>query len=212
MKYLRTDNDGEYTSEEFQRYCIEEGITRHFTTVYTPQQNVVFERLNRTVLEKVWSMLSEFGLLEEFWAEAVNTAIYLVNLSPSSAIKISTPFELRHKRMADNSRLRIFGCIAYLLIPKEHRIKLEPTSKKCCFLGYASGVKGYKLWYLVACKVIVSRDVSFNQPGLLKEGENVEVNKGKSLLTNIVVGRYDHSITNDMSHEEALIHVEQVLE
>ncbi|OAE30804.1 hypothetical protein AXG93_857s1050 [Marchantia polymorpha subsp. ruderalis] len=60
--------------------------------------------------------------------------------------------------------------------------------------------------------MIVSRDVSFNEPGLLKEGENVEANKGKSLLTDIVVEEFDHSITYDPSHEEAPIHVEQVLE
>ncbi|OAE24056.1 hypothetical protein AXG93_2402s1150 [Marchantia polymorpha subsp. ruderalis] len=124
----------------------EEGITRHFTTVYTPQQNAVSERHNRTVLEKMRSMLSESGLPGEFWTEAVNTVVYLVNFSPSSAINFSTPFELRHKRMADYSVLKVFGCTAYPLTPKEHRTKLDPTSKNCRFLGYASGVKGYRLW------------------------------------------------------------------
>ncbi|OAE21955.1 hypothetical protein AXG93_242s1390 [Marchantia polymorpha subsp. ruderalis] len=112
----------------------------------------------------------------------------------------------------DYSRLRNFGCTAYPLIPKEHKTKLDPTSKKCRFLGYVSGVKGYRLWDPVANKVIVSRDVSFNRTGLLKEGEDVEINKGKSLLTYVVVGEFDHSIINDQSYEEAPIHVEQVLE
>ena len=84
-------------------YCKEEGITSHLTTVYTPQQNAVPERLNRTVLEKVRSMLSQSGLPPEFWAEAVNTAVYLVNLSPSSAINFLTPFEMRHNRVVDYS-------------------------------------------------------------------------------------------------------------
>lgn len=66
VKYLRSDNGGKYTSEEFHRYCREKWILCHFITVYTPQQNVVSERLNRTVLEKVLSMLSESGLTEEF--------------------------------------------------------------------------------------------------------------------------------------------------
>lgn len=209
VKYLRSNNGGEYTSEKFQRYCTEEG---RFTMVYIPQQNAVSERLNRTVLEKVRSMLSEFGLPREFWAEAVNTAIYLVHLSPSSAIYFSTPFELRPKRMADYNRLRIFGCTAYPLIPKKHRTKLDPKSKKCRFLRYASGMKVYRLWDPFSSKVIVSRVVSFNEPGLLKEWENVKADKGKSLLTDIVVGEFDHSIINDLSHEETLIHVRQVLE
>lgn len=69
-------------------------------------------------------------------------------------------------------------------------------------------MKGYRLWDPVARKVVLSKDVSFNEP----EDENVEANKGKSLLADIVVGKFDHSITNDQTHEEAPIHVEQVLE
>lgn len=211
VKYLRSDNGGEYTSEEFHRYCKEEWITRHFTTVYTPQQNALSKRLNRTMLEKVRSMLSEYGLPGEFWAEAVNTAVYLVNLSLSSAINFSTPSELRHKRMADYSRLKVFGCTTYLLTPKEHRTKLDPTSKKCHFLGYTSGVKGYRLWDPLARKVIVSRDVSFNELGLLKEGEISKTprsDKRKSQITDIVVGDFDHFITNDLLQEGAPVHQE----
>ena len=104
-------------------------------------------------------MLSQSGLPHEFWAEVVNTAVYLVNLSPSSAINFLTPFEMRHKRVADYSQLRVFGCDAYSLTPSKDRSKLEPTSKKCRFLGYATDVKGYRLWNLVTYKVIVNRDV-----------------------------------------------------
>jgi len=206
VRYLRSDNGGEYTSKEFGRYCKEEGITRHLTTVYTPQQNAVSERFNRTVLEKVRSMLSQSSLPYEFWAEAVNTAAYMVNLSPSSAINFSTPFELRYKRVADYSRLRVFGCAAYPLIPKETRTKLDPTSKKCQFLGYASGVKGYRLWDPVACKVIVNRDVSFHEPRSLKEGEISQAprtDKGKSPLPDIVEGEIDHYSFDDMPQEDA---------
>ena len=171
VRYLRSDNGGEYTSKQFGLYCKEEGITRHLTTVYTPQQNIVAERLNRTVLEKVRSMLSQSSLPHKFWVEAVNTAVYLVNLSPSSAIDFKTLFELRHKRVADYGQLKIFGCTAYPLIPSENRSKLDLTSKKCCFLEYASGVKSYKLWDTIICKIIVSRDIHFNEPRSLNEGE-----------------------------------------
>jgi transposase InsO family protein len=53
VRYLRSDNGGEYTSKEFRRYCKEDRILRHLTTVYTPEPNAVVEWLNRTVLEKV---------------------------------------------------------------------------------------------------------------------------------------------------------------
>jgi transposase InsO family protein len=58
VKYLGSDNGSAYTSKEFGRYYKEKRITYHLITVYTLEQNVIAERLNRTVLEKVWSILS----------------------------------------------------------------------------------------------------------------------------------------------------------
>jgi hypothetical protein len=161
VRYLRSDNGNEHTSKEFERYC-KDGILRHLIIVCTPQQNTMAEPLNQTVLKKVKSMLSQSGLSHEFWAEVVNTAVYLINLPPSKAINFLTSFEMRHKRVADYHRLKVFDCDAFSFTPKETRSKLEPTSKKCCFLGYASGVKGYKQWDPVAKKMIINRNVSFN--------------------------------------------------
>ncbi|KAL2622484.1 hypothetical protein R1flu_002689 [Riccia fluitans] len=104
VRCLRLDNGGEYISGKFEMYCEQEGITRHLTTFYTPEQNGVVEWLNQTLLEQARSMLSHSGLPLEFWAEAVNTAAYLVNLSPCSAVQLKTPFELWHKRVPDYSR------------------------------------------------------------------------------------------------------------
>jgi transposase InsO family protein len=78
IKCLRTDNGGEYTSDEFDNFCQHEGIKRQFTTAYTPQQNGVAERMNRTLLEKTRAMLKAAGLGKSFWAEAVNTACYVI--------------------------------------------------------------------------------------------------------------------------------------
>ncbi|OAE23684.1 hypothetical protein AXG93_4520s1070 [Marchantia polymorpha subsp. ruderalis] len=93
---------------------------------------------------------------------------------------------------------------------KQHRktFGVETHSSK----EILDGVKVYRPWDPVASKAIVSRDVFFNEPGLLKERENVEANKGKSLLTDIVVREFDHSITNDMSHEKTPIHMKHILE
>lgn len=114
-----------------------------------------------------------------FWAEAINTAAYLVNLSPCSAIDYKTPFEKWHKQNADYTRLRVFGCDAFAHVPKESRTKLDPRATKCIFLGYQRDVKGYRLWDPLSCKLVVSRDVSFNESRSSKEGENgPTTNKG----------------------------------
>lgn len=114
MKFLRSDNGGEYVSQEFGAFCENEGVTRHFTNVYTPQQNNVLGRLNRTLLDRSRSMLSHAGLPQIFWAEAINTAAYLINLSHCSAISYKTPFEMWHKWNAHYSYIGVFGCDAYL--------------------------------------------------------------------------------------------------
>ncbi|GJY89530.1 retrovirus-related pol polyprotein from transposon TNT 1-94 [Tanacetum coccineum] len=94
IKCLRTDNRGEYTGDEFDTFCRQEGIKRQFTTTYTPQQNGVAERMNRTLLERARAMLATASLGKSFWAEAVNTACYVINRSPSTAVELKTPMEM----------------------------------------------------------------------------------------------------------------------
>ncbi|GJT46274.1 retrovirus-related pol polyprotein from transposon TNT 1-94 [Tanacetum coccineum] len=94
IKCLRTDNRGEYTGDEFDTFCRQEGIKRQFTTAYTPQQNGVAERMNRTLLERARAMLATASLGKSFWAEAVNTACYVINRSPSTAVELKTPMEM----------------------------------------------------------------------------------------------------------------------
>jgi len=84
----------EFYSVEFDQFRKNEGIVRHHTVRYTPQQNGVVERMNRTLLERAQCMLSNTGLSKCFWAEAVNTTCYLVNRSLSTAIDFKTPEEV----------------------------------------------------------------------------------------------------------------------
>ncbi|KAL2653645.1 hypothetical protein R1flu_021773 [Riccia fluitans] len=209
LEYAHSDMWG-----EFEMYCEQEGITRHLTTFYTPEQNGVVERLNRTLLEQARSMLSHSSLPPKFWAEAINTAAYLVNLSPCSAIQLKTPFELWHKWVPDYSKLRVFGCIAYAHTPRENRTKLNPKAKKCYFLGYQQGVKGYRLWDPIDCKLIVNRDVSFNEARSLKEGEKAQApntDKGESQPSG-VEGEIIHDINHDTPQGDLPTIVEDVFE
>ena len=94
-------------------------------------------------MEKVRCMLSNAQLLKSFWAEVASTACYLINHSPSLAIEKKTPQEVWSSSPATYSYLKIFGCPAYAHVDNGN---LEPKLVKCIFLGYKSGVKGYKLW------------------------------------------------------------------
>ena len=78
---------------EFEGYLRKEGIKHELTVSKDPEQNGVAERMKRTIVETARSMLAEAKLPGRFWAEAVATAVYLRNRSPTTAVKGMTPFE-----------------------------------------------------------------------------------------------------------------------
>ena len=94
IKYLRTDNGLEYRDKEFIRFCELESITRHFIVKETPQQNKVAERMKKTLAERARCIRLNAGLPKVFWAETVNTASFIINRSPSSAIDFKIPEEV----------------------------------------------------------------------------------------------------------------------
>ena len=91
VKTLRSDNGGEYNSREFTSYLTKEGIKHELTTPHTPRQNGVAERLNRTLIEGVCTMLADSKLPHRFWAEALSTIVYLRNRSPTKALEGNHP-------------------------------------------------------------------------------------------------------------------------
>lgn len=91
---LRSDNAKEYISKEFRDYLESQGIRRQLSVEYTPQQNGVAERANRTIVEMARAMLIKSNVPKALWAEAVNTAVFLRNKCPSKANSGVTPYEL----------------------------------------------------------------------------------------------------------------------
>ena len=159
VKTLRTDNGGEYTSNEFEKFLKEQGIRHEKTIPKTPQQNGIAERMNRTLVEATRSLLLD--MKKEFWAEALTTAVYLRNRSPTSVLPDRTPYEALTGEKPDVRHLREFGCECYAHIPKDERKKLDPTARKCIFLGYGDSTKAYRLYDDERGRVIHSRDVRF---------------------------------------------------
>lgn len=120
IKMLRSDGGGEFTSSEFSEFCHQQGIERQITAPYTPQQNGVAERKNRSLVEMARTMIVDQGLPHKFWAEAVYTSVYLQNRLPTKAIEDDiTPIEKwsDHKPAIDH--LKIFGSLCFVHVPKE---------------------------------------------------------------------------------------------
>jgi hypothetical protein len=163
IKVLRIDNGREFCENEFEEFCKKCSIERQKTTPYTPQQNGVVERMNKMLMEKERRMLSGVGLGQEFWAEAVGTACYLVNTSPSSSLGDKTPQEVWTGKEYSLTNIKVFGCDAYVHVPKENMSKLDKKVEKCIFIGYKYGLKGYKIWNPETKKVVYSRDVVFRE-------------------------------------------------
>jgi hypothetical protein len=90
--------------------------------------------INETLMEKARSMLSGVRLGQEFWAEAVGTSCYLVNQSPSSASDDKTPHEVWFGKKPSLQHLRLFGCDAYVHVPKENRSKLDKNDERVSLL------------------------------------------------------------------------------
>ncbi|KAL3833987.1 hypothetical protein ACJIZ3_008723 [Penstemon smallii] len=201
-KCMRTDNGGEYTSNEFDNFCQQEGIKRQFTVAYTPQQNGVAERMNKTFLERTRAMSRTAGIAKSFWAEAVKTACYVINRSPSTAIDLKMPMEMWTGKPADYSHLHTFGSPVYVMYNAQERSKLDPKSRKCIFLGYVDGVKGYRLWDPIAQKVIISRDVIFTDDKI-QEKENDSTSKEKPDTTTVEVEVEDRQEQEVLDSSEA---------
>ncbi|CAL8999643.1 unnamed protein product [Prunus brigantina] len=163
IKCLRSDRGGEFLSSEFNKYCEEFGIQRQLTVAYSPQQNGVVERKNITVVEMAKSMLHEKGIPYEFWVEAINTAVYLLNRCPSKSLKKVTPFEAYTGRKPGITHLKIFGSPCHVHILSALRHKLEENSHKCIFVGYEIYEKGYRLFDPKSRKIILSKDVHFDE-------------------------------------------------
>lgn len=161
IKFFRSDRGGEYNSHEFINFCEEHGIQKQLTAAYTPQQNGVSERKNRTILNMVRSILTKSGVPKNFWPEAVNWSIHILNRSPTLAVKNMTPEEAWSGRKPTVDHFKIFGCIAYAHVPEQKRTKLDNKGEKCIFLGVSDQSKAYKLYNPITKKIVISRDVIF---------------------------------------------------
>ena len=162
VKCLRSDGGGEYFSKEFNNFLNSQGIQRQFSCRYTPQQNGVVERKNRHKAEVARALMTEKNMPHFYWTEAVNTAVYIMNRTPTAAVHNVMPKEKYIGTKPNLSHVKVFGCIAYVHVPDEMYTKLDPKAKKCVFIHYSLEQKGYKCYNPTTSDVRVSKDVVFD--------------------------------------------------
>ncbi len=167
VQKFRCDNGMEFTGAKVKRFLQQKGVVLQTSTPYTPAQNGVAERLNRTLMEKVRCMLAESGLPKRMWGEAVSTACYLKNLTTHR--NGLTAFECFTGRRPTLSHLRPFGCVAYALVPPQQRTKLQPRAEQRVLVGYSLTSKAYRVLDVKTDKVYTRRDVTFNENQMYKD-------------------------------------------
>jgi hypothetical protein len=108
-------------------------------------------------------MLHAKSLPQRLWAEALNCATYIQNISPHRSVKDKTPYEAWSGLKPKVTHFRICGSSAWAKIPSKKRKALDPQSTECIFVGYPNTVKGYRLIDLSSDRLIIERSVQFEE-------------------------------------------------
>ena len=213
---LRTDRGGEFTSLEFKDFCDNNGIKRHLTAPYTPQQNGVVERRNRTLMEMTRSILKAMKVPNYLWGEAVRHSTYIINRVPTRALKNMTPYESLRIKKPNLNHIRVFGCLAYAKIDSAMLKKLDDRSLVLVHLGTEPGSKAYRLYNPETRRIVVNRDVVFDEkkgwnwnkdtgatrdPGMfqMKWGEVIDAGQGPVVIND---GEDQQQENNDQHNEQ----------
>ncbi|WVZ70407.1 LOW QUALITY PROTEIN: hypothetical protein U9M48_019078 [Paspalum notatum var. saurae] len=151
MRAIRGDNGGEFETLV---------LNTEFSSPYTPPQNGVVERKNRTLVEMARTMLDEHRTPRRFWAEAVNTA---VTLQTESSCELSLGRPRMNFGLPGVKHLRAFGCGCFVLKKAGHLDKFESRCLDGIFKGYASNSRAFRVWILEAKQVVETCEVSFDE-------------------------------------------------
>jgi len=159
VKIFRSDNGTKFIC--MKRYFHEHGIIFQTSCVGTPQQNERVEGKHRHILNIARALRFQGNLPIDFWGECVLTAGYLMNRTPSVVLNSKTPYEMLYGQAPSLEHLRVFGCLCYAHNQNRKEDKFSSRSRKCIFIGYLYGKKGWKLFDLESKQQFVSRDVEF---------------------------------------------------
>jgi transposase InsO family protein len=175
LQCIHVDRGTEFINKKTKDWCESHNIKLEATVGYLPEANGIAERCNRFILERANAMRIEAGLGPEYWEFACETAVYLRNRGPIKN-KLKTPWEDWHNEKPSIAHYKVFGCPAWVHIPKIKRDKIKTKAWKGIFIGYREDtVTTYKIWDPVKQLVYEARFVLFDERHTEKSFEQLEV-------------------------------------
>lgn len=199
IKKFRCDQGSEYVNNELKNYFAANGIIFQCTAGYSPEQNGISEKKNRTLVESARTMLIDSKLSPALWGEAINYACYVQNRIPYKNEKL-IPYETFYGSKAKLDHLEVFGCDVYTHIPKQLRKKFDSKAQKMKFVGIDMMSKAYRLFD--GHHVRVSRDVSFLKD---KHGISIESDEPKSIENHDYVNVFDFiNLSHQLQNNDCL--------
>lgn len=162
IKQIRSDHEGEFQNDAFEKFCQTQGIRHQYSAPRTPQQNGIVERKNRTLQEMARAMIHRNNVPIRFWVEAINTACYVVNRVYGTPSSSTTPYKIWKGKTQNLCYFHIFGCVHYILNDKDHLGKFDPKSDERMFRGYASNSMTFRVYNRRTKRVEESVNIVFD--------------------------------------------------
>lgn len=160
VKFIRSDNVPKLAFTDLLR---EKSIMHYFSCPYTPQQNSVGEHKHQHILNVARALLFQSKIPLIYWGECVQTAVYLLNRTPSPLLSDKSPYELLNKQLPSYAHLKVFGCLCYSSTLDKDKNKFISRADPCIFLGYPNGYKGYKFLNLTSPSISITQNVIFHE-------------------------------------------------
>jgi hypothetical protein len=175
VEIIRSNRGKEFTNNEIIKFYQDNGIKQELSAPYCPEQNGVTEHDNHTIAEAACTMFHARTMFHtrtmfharnvrlRFWGEAVQTATYILNRTYTRLLPHTTSYQAWFGVKPLLAHTRIFGCDAFIYVPKALRKKLNSKSHRGMFLGYFDESKAYRIWDKDSKRIATIRNVLFHE-------------------------------------------------